>query len=640
MTRRNRSASTLAGVLGLALTGALLTPAAPAAGTPTDDAPATATATDTQQSAPDNGDVLVHLFQWNWDSIAEECADFLGPNGYGGVQVAPPQEHVVVPESDEDERGQVGEYPWWQDYQPVSYQLDNTRRGDVADFQNMVDTCAEHGVKIYVDAVINHMTGPGEGVGSNGTEWQQYEYPDLFGDGTEQFEYDDFGPCWREIQDWTDRDEVQDCELLELADLNTADPQVRDSVVGFLTELVDMGVAGFRVDAAKHIQEDHLSSIIDALPNVPEGYPGAGQEPDFFHEVYGDDTIPYTDYTPYGDVTNFDHQADVAQSFRQGSIADLGEVGTPGGLEADQATVFVDNHDIQRDGHDPGKELLTYHDGPRHYLATAYLLAHDYGTPKVMSSYAYELDGGEAEGPPSHEPEDGNPAGQLTADSDCDDADWICEHRNDLVTGMVTFNNHVAQAPVHNIATDGDNRLAFDRGEVGLAAFNASGETWNATLNTDLDDGEYCNLADGPPDADGTCAGGAVSVTDGTLSADIPADSALALAVPCEGDQCGPAEPDPEPEAAELTATVETWYGQNIAMVGDDATLGNWDPHAALVLDTDDGNYPEWTAEVEVPEGTEWKLVRLDPDGTVTWEEDIANRVWSGDDTTVHWNES
>lgn len=30
---------------------------------------------------------IVHLFEWKWDDIANECEQFLGPNGYGGVQV-------------------------------------------------------------------------------------------------------------------------------------------------------------------------------------------------------------------------------------------------------------------------------------------------------------------------------------------------------------------------------------------------------------------------------------------------------------------------------------------------------------------------------------------------------------------------
>ena len=31
---------------------------------------------------------MVQLFEWHWDTIAEECETFLGPNKFGGVQVS------------------------------------------------------------------------------------------------------------------------------------------------------------------------------------------------------------------------------------------------------------------------------------------------------------------------------------------------------------------------------------------------------------------------------------------------------------------------------------------------------------------------------------------------------------------------
>lgn len=30
---------------------------------------------------------IVHLFEWKFSDIAEECERFLGPRGYGGIQV-------------------------------------------------------------------------------------------------------------------------------------------------------------------------------------------------------------------------------------------------------------------------------------------------------------------------------------------------------------------------------------------------------------------------------------------------------------------------------------------------------------------------------------------------------------------------
>ncbi|MFD3401289.1 hypothetical protein ACFWUU_11450 [Kribbella sp. NPDC058693] len=99
-----------------------------------------------QAAPPGDRDVIVQLFEWNWNSVGRECGAVLGPKGYGAVQVSPPQEHVVLPGSG---------YPWWQDYQPVSYKLDNTRRGTRAEFVAMVNSCHAAGVKVYVDSVIN-----------------------------------------------------------------------------------------------------------------------------------------------------------------------------------------------------------------------------------------------------------------------------------------------------------------------------------------------------------------------------------------------------------------------------------------------------------------------------------------------------
>ena len=136
-----------------------------------------------QEESPEPRTAFVHLFEWDWPSVARECEEFLGPAGYSAVQVSPPQEHVEGPQ-------------WWTRYQPVSYEL-ISRGGNREQFVDMVARCRAVGVDIYVDAVINHMTGfvnnitgePG-GTGVGGTQYGEYEYPGLYG-------YDDFHHCGR-----------------------------------------------------------------------------------------------------------------------------------------------------------------------------------------------------------------------------------------------------------------------------------------------------------------------------------------------------------------------------------------------------------------------------------------------------------
>ncbi|GLU46125.1 carbohydrate-binding module family 20 domain-containing protein [Nocardiopsis ansamitocini] len=571
-----------------------------------------------------NGDSIVHLFQWRWDSVAEECETTLGPNGWGGVQVSPPQEHVVLPAAE------GGTYPWWQDYQPVSYKIDQTRRGDRAAFVDMVERCRDSGVKIYVDMVLNHMSGTGSvgaGPGSAGTVFEKYSYPDLFGDGSgDSYTRADFGPCYREITNWNDKAEVQNCELLSLADLNTADADVRRMIAKYMNTVIDLGVAGFRVDAAKHVQEAHLADIIDRLHDVP----GFGGRPDLFHEVYGDATVPYTAYAPYGGVTNFDYQRAVASAFSDGTIASLGAMPDYGGLTSAQAVVFIDNHDTQR-----ATPTLTYKDGDRYYLADAFMMAHPYGTPQLMSSYAFGSV--EAEGPPSS-------TNGTTNATDCDSAAWICEHRNEQVLGMAGFRNATDGHGIGSVTTDGNGRLGFARGTAGYAAFNATSSVWDKTFTTGLPDGDYCNVARGTYDAEAdACTGGVLTVSDGAFTAAIPANRGVALHIEAlteclDPGGCGPVGPPPGGGSTSFTADVTTDYGQEVYAVGSVPELGSWNPRDGLKLSTDEATYPTWTGSADIDGPFAWKLVKVSPGGTAEWENDPNRSGTGGASYNVTWN--
>ena len=84
----------------------------------------------------ENEGVILQMFQWTYDSIAAECTRFIGPNGYGYVQVGPPTEHITGDS-------------WWTDYQAVSYRI-GSKHGNQAQFQHMIDTCHGAGVGIVV----------------------------------------------------------------------------------------------------------------------------------------------------------------------------------------------------------------------------------------------------------------------------------------------------------------------------------------------------------------------------------------------------------------------------------------------------------------------------------------------------------
>ena len=82
--------------------------------------------------------------------------------------------------------------------------------------------------------------------------------------------------------------------------------------------------------------------------------------------------------------------------------------------DPEHAMVFIDNHDNQR-GHGGGGNLLTHEDPWNYKIGSSFMLAHDYGFKRVMSSYYFH--GDTDAGPPSSSPH-----------SDCGGA-WACEHR-------------------------------------------------------------------------------------------------------------------------------------------------------------------------------------------------------------------
>ena len=446
---------------------------------------------------------IVQMFGWPWDSLAEECRSSLGPSGYAAIQVSPPTEHVQL--ADEG-------YPWYEDYQPVSYEL-RSRRGNAEQFGNMVSACNAAGVKVYVDVVLNNMSGSGSrgsGPGSGGTEYTKYDYPGTYVDS-------DFHDCRRDIADYTDKWEVRNCELVGLADLKTGSTKVRDTQTAYLNRLVDMGVSGFRVDAAKHMAPQDIAAVVDGLHKTP-----SGATPYVYQEVIADATTSASEYTGHGDATTFAYTDRVAGAFADGSIAGLRNLPDELSLKSEQAVVFVANHDTER-----SSPTLTYKDGAAYDLANAFAMAFPYGTARVQSGFDFGSDADA--GPPSDSNGFTKPAG-------CGDGSvWVCTHRHQLVAGMAGFSSAVSGTGVTDWWDNGSNLIAFGRGDAGFVAFNSGGAQGSAgeqvtrEFPTSLPAGTYCDVMTGRFE-NGQCTGEAVEVSsDGTFTATVEANSGVAL---------------------------------------------------------------------------------------------------------------
>ncbi|MET3987211.1 carbohydrate-binding module family 20 domain-containing protein [Streptomyces sp. PvR034] len=518
---------------------------------------------------PGERDVTAVLFEWNFASVAKACTDGLGPAGYGYVQVSPPQEHIQGPQ-------------WWTSYQPVSYKIAG-RLGDRAAFKAMVDTCHTAGVKVVADSVINHMAAA-DGTGTGGSSYTKYDYPGLYSGA-------DMDDCRATISNYQDRANVQNCELVQLADLDTGEDYVRGRIAGYLNDLLSLGVDGFRIDAAKHMPAADLANIKSRLtkPNAywkQEAIYGAGE------------AVQPSEYLGNGDVQEFRYGRDLKRVFQNEDLAHLKNFGESWGyMPSGQAAVFVDNHDTERGG-----DTLNYKAGATYTLANVFMLAWPYGSPDVHSGYSFtDRDAG---------PPNGGSVGSCYADG------WTCQHAWREISSMVGLRNTARGQGVTNWWDNGGDQIAFGRGAKAYVAINHEASALTRTFQTSLPAGDYCDVQ----------SGRAVKVNgSGQFTATLGPDTAVALHVGAR--TCGGGStPPPAAAGASFAVNATTVPGQDIYVTGDQGALGNWNPASAPKLDP--AAYPVWKLDVTLPAGTSfaYKYVRKDAAGNVTWESG-ANRT-------------
>ncbi|WP_406370927.1 alpha-amylase family glycosyl hydrolase [Streptomyces sp. NBC_01550] len=529
------------------------------------------TATPAQASAPGNKDVTAVMFEWKFDSVARACTDSLGPAGYGYVQVSPPQEHIQGSQ-------------WWTSYQPVSYKIAG-RLGDRAAFAAMVSTCHSAGVKVVADSVINHMSS-GSGTGTGGSSYTKYNYPGLYS----SFDMDD---CTAQISNYQDRANVQNCELVGLADLDTGEDYVRGKIAGYLNDLRSLGVDGFRIDAAKHMPASDLANIKSRLTD-----PGVYWKQE---AIYGaGEAVSPDEYAGTGDVQEFRYARSLKQVFNNENLAELKNFGEGWGfMPSAKAGVFVDNHDTERGG-----DTLNYKDGANYTLANVFMLAWPYGSPDVHSGYEWS---DKDAGPPN--------GGTVNA---CYSDGWKCQHAWPQISSMVGFRNTARGEAVTDWWDNGGDQIAFGRGSKAYVAINHEGSSLTRTFQTSLPAGDYCDVQ----------SGNRVTVNgSGQFTATLGANTAVALQVNARTcTDSGTTDPGAGASGASFGVNATTQPGQNIYVTGNQSALGNWNTDSALKLDP--ATYPVWKLDVSMPAGTsfEYKYVRKDASGAVTWESG-ANRT-------------
>lgn len=282
--------------------------------------------------------------------------------------------------------------PSYHKYDVTDYYEVDPQFGTEADLKELIDTCHERGVYVILDLPINHTGRKNAWFKSFLTAHQQKNTTDPYYNFYTWYDAEkESAPAGRAFSQLLGTDHFYECNFSgDMPELNFDDPLVRRTVVEVAEHYIDLGVDGFRFDAAKYVYfGDHNASLA-----FWKEYLGTlrAKKPDLYTvaEVWDGDGI--TDI--YFEATNC-FNFTISQS--SGLIADTAKKGDVNKFTAyiekyqdkvkskrsDAAiTPFITNHDMDR-----AAGFLTVASGSMQMAANLYILGP--GTPFIY--YGEEL---------------------------------------------------------------------------------------------------------------------------------------------------------------------------------------------------------------------------------------------------------
>lgn len=203
---------------------------------------------------------ILHAFCWKYNDVKSQLP-YIANAGFKSVQLSP----VQVPKSSGSS--------WWAYYQPLAFRIADNKEsalGTKAELKALCDEAEKYNISIIADIVFNHMANiddehlePDETpmVSPIVNDFEPYIY---------QHRNDLTNPTFHHNPHAEGSGaETQVYQFGKLPDLNTAHPKVQERALDLLKECIDVGIDGFRFDAAKHIETpDDPEYASDFWPNT------------------------------------------------------------------------------------------------------------------------------------------------------------------------------------------------------------------------------------------------------------------------------------------------------------------------------------------------------------------------------------
>lgn len=299
---------------------------------------------------------IFHAFNQDYREIGGFVCT-LAEQGYSHIQISPTQQSNPGRE-------------WWKRYQPVDYSVIEGL-GSEAELKALITKAHRCGIKVIADVVFNHMANlDGQDHREDITKFPGLAVQDFNTNATTN---PITKPCDINYSDRNRNSELT-CWLGGLPDLKFTE-RVQTLQKAHLKKLLNLGIDGFRFDAAKHMPNAVLQDYITYINRESRGQAWN------YLEVISDGDTRAEDYNAIAAVTDFVLYNSLKRAFSFGG--DLRSL-PPSAVNDLRSITFGQNHDTIRSLN--SQAINPYDDITDAYLATAYVLARQGGTPLVFNA--------------------------------------------------------------------------------------------------------------------------------------------------------------------------------------------------------------------------------------------------------------
>ena len=267
---------------------------------------------------------ILHCFDWKYTDIIAELPN-IAEAGFTSIQTSPAQ----MP---------AGSDKWYWLYQPLGFYVPDSQPLDTkAELQKLCSEAEKYGIYIVVDVVANHLAGDHSNI-QDDLKDSQYWHNESGGI--------DYSNRWQ----ITHRD-------LGMPDINSEHSYVQQVVKNYLTDLKDLGVDGYRFDAAKHISLPSEDCAFWSSIQIPGMYyygeildgPGGSSNESLMKE-----------YTNYMSVTDDSYGKTVLHSFVGGNVTSSIGNWSERGVSKDKLVYWGESHDTYSNDSDYGDNTSLY----------------------------------------------------------------------------------------------------------------------------------------------------------------------------------------------------------------------------------------------------------------------------------------